>query len=80
MNEIIKDLDAITRKEWIAYFWQEIPPTMGDDNTRNFIRRGKRTPDEAYQAMGEWDATAEEREENDEVIIKESEDIIYNEE
>jgi len=61
MDQIIKKLDDITRKEWIAYRWIEIPPTMGDDGEREFIHKGKRTPDEAYQAMEEWDVTALER-------------------
>jgi len=61
MDQIIKKLDDITRKEWIAYRWIEIPPTMGDDGEREFIKKGKRTPDEAYQAMEEWDVTADER-------------------
>jgi hypothetical protein len=61
MDQIIKKLDDITRKEWIAYRWIEIPPTMGDDGEREFIQKGKRTPDEAYQAMEEWDMTADER-------------------
>jgi hypothetical protein len=34
---------------------------MGDDGEREFIHKGKRTPDEAYQAMEEWDVTALER-------------------
>lgn len=57
----IKDLKDITRKEWIAFRWIEIPPTMGDGGERLFGTDGRRTPDEAYQAMEEWDATAEER-------------------
>jgi hypothetical protein len=56
-----KPLSAITRKDWIAFRWVEIPPTMGDDGEREFRPDGRRTPDEALQAMEEWDATADER-------------------
>jgi hypothetical protein len=34
---------------------------MGDDDDRSFRSDGRRTPDESYQAMEEWDMTAEER-------------------
>lgn len=56
-----KKLSEITRAKWIAYRWTEIPPVMGDDSERVFMSNGKRTPDEAYQAMEEWDVTADER-------------------
>jgi len=56
-----KALQDITRSEWIAFRWEEIPPTMGDDNERMFRDAGRRTPDESYQAMMEWDETADER-------------------
>lgn len=56
-----KRLEDITRKDWVAYRWIEIPPTMGDDDERVFRSAGKRTPDEAYQAMEEWEITAEDR-------------------
>jgi len=56
-----KKLGEITRQEWIAFRWQEVPPTMGDSDDRMFRSVGKRTPDEALQAMEEWDMTAEER-------------------
>ena len=56
-----KNLSEITRQEWIAFQWVEIPPTMGDDGERMFRSDGKRTPSEALQAMEEWDMTAEER-------------------
>jgi hypothetical protein len=59
--EQIKPLEQITRQEWIAFRWQEIPPTMGDDDERTFRSVGRRTPDEAYEAMETWDTTAEER-------------------
>jgi hypothetical protein len=54
-----KCLSEITRQDWIAWQWQEI--TSLDDEDRRFMRGQKRTPDEALQAMEEWDATAEER-------------------
>jgi len=58
-----KKLSEITRSEWIACRWVEIPPTMGDDSDeRVFQADGKRTPAEAAQAIEEWDMTAEERE------------------
>lgn len=57
-----KALSDITRSEWIAFRWVEIPPTMGDDNEERAFRDvGKRTPDEAAQAMEDWDITEEER-------------------
>jgi hypothetical protein len=61
MEHIEKKLEEITRNEWIAFQWVEIPPTMGDDGERVFIPRGRRTPDEAMDAMESWDVTAEER-------------------
>jgi hypothetical protein len=54
-----KKLSEITRSEWIAFQWQEVS-MMGDDD-RYFQKVASRTPDEAYQAMCEWDSTAEER-------------------
>jgi hypothetical protein len=59
---IEKKLEDITRTEWIAYRWVEIPPTMGDNGERMFRTDGRRTPSEAYEAMEEWEMTAEERE------------------
>jgi hypothetical protein len=55
-----KKLDEITRKEWVAYRWVEAPQSMGDED-RIFITQGRRTPDEAYQALEEWEVTAEDR-------------------
>lgn len=55
-----KKLSDITRKEWIAMRWIEAPQAMGDEE-RIFIRSGMRTPDEAMQAMEDWDSTALER-------------------
>ena len=57
-----KELSQITRKEWVAYRWIEIPPTMDDsDDDRVFRSAGRRSPDEAYQALEEWEVTAEDR-------------------
>ena len=56
-----KRVNDITREEWIAFRWVEIPPTMGDDDERMFRPNGRRTPDESYQAMEEWEMTAEAR-------------------
>ena len=61
MEQLEKKIEDITRKEWIAFRWAEIPPTMGDDDERMFRTVGHRTPDEALQAMEEWDVTADER-------------------
>ena len=59
MEKLLQD---ITRAEWIKYRWIEAPGSFGDsDNERLFLRGSLRTPDEAYQAMEEWDTTAEER-------------------
>ncbi len=55
-----KELSKITRTEWVAYRWVEMPQAMGDDE-RWFVTDGKRTPDEAAQAAEDWDSTAEER-------------------
>jgi len=53
-----KKLSEITRQEWIVWNWLESTP---DEEDRIFVRGYKRTPDEAAQAMEEWDSTAEER-------------------
>lgn len=55
-----KKLSEITRSEWIAFSW--IDATEMGDKERILVRGYRRTPDEAAQAMEEWDATAEERE------------------
>lgn len=54
-----KKLSEITREEWIALQWLEASQ-MGDED-RMFIVIGRRTPDEAAQAMSEWDTTEEAR-------------------
>ncbi len=57
-----KKLEGISRSEWIAFQWAEIPAAMGDGNEeRMFEATNKRTPTEAVQAAEEWDFTAEER-------------------
>ena len=57
-----KKLQDISRKEWVAYRWIEIPLTMDDsDDERIFRSAGKRTPEEAYTALEEWEVTAEDR-------------------
>lgn len=58
-----KKLDEITRKEWVAFRWIEIPLTMDDsDEDRKFRTAGRRTPDEALQALEEWELTEDDRE------------------
>ncbi len=57
-----KYLSEITRSGWIAFQWIEVTE-IGSERTFQAI--GRRTPDEAAQAMEEWDMTAEEREEAD---------------
>jgi len=52
-------LSEITRKDWIAFQWVDVTE-MGDQD-RMMAKGYRRTPDEALQAMEEWDATAEER-------------------
>ena len=54
-----KVLSEITRAEWIK--WQWIDVTEMGDPERVMLRNFLRTPDEAAQAMEEWDMTAEER-------------------
>jgi len=61
METTEKKLSEISRKDWIAFRWQEAPMSMGDDE-RVFFQAGRRTPEEAYRAMEEWDMTADERE------------------
>jgi hypothetical protein len=60
-----KMLNEITRQEWIAFRWAEIPPQFGDSDERIFRTVGKRTPTEAYEALQEWEMTADERSVND---------------
>jgi hypothetical protein len=53
-----KKLSEITRADWIAIQWIEVTE-MGSERT--FLANDRRTPDEAAQAMEEWDMTAKER-------------------
>jgi hypothetical protein len=59
MDEERKALSDITRKDWVAFHWQEC--TEMGDNDRMFLRSFRKTPDEAAQAAEDWDRTAEER-------------------
>lgn len=59
MENIVKGISEITRKEWIAWRWVDV--TEGGESDRMFMRQLRRTPDEAYQAMIEWDETEEAR-------------------
>jgi hypothetical protein len=55
-----KKLSEITRADWTAFRWIEVSE-MGDEE-RIFLVCGWRNPEEAAQAMADWDSTAEERE------------------
>ena len=58
METIEKSLSEITRKEWIQYQWNDVTQ-MGD--VERFMLRGfKRTPEEAFEAMNQWDCVEEE--------------------
>lgn len=61
MEQIEKKLEDITRAEWVKFRWAEIPQSMGDEDERMFRTNGRRTPDESYQALEEWEMTADER-------------------
>ena len=54
----VKLLSEITRKEWIKYQWVDVTQ-FGD--ARKMLQIQLRTPDEAMNAMMQWDSTAEER-------------------
>lgn len=54
----VKLLSEITRKEWIKYQWVDVTQ-FGD--ARTMLQIQLRTPDEAMNAMMQWDSTAEER-------------------
>jgi len=58
-----KGISEIMRKDWIK--WQWFDATEMGEPERMLTRGLRRTPDEALQAMEEWDATAEEREGED---------------
>jgi hypothetical protein len=59
MGEIRKALHEITREEWIGIRWIETNE-FGEDE-RTFVASGLRTPDEAREAMEDWDVTQTER-------------------
>lgn len=54
-----KKLSEITRDEWIKTWWYDV--TLHSDMERMFVHGYERTPDEAAQAMRDWDETAKER-------------------
>lgn len=54
-----KLLSEITRTEWIKYQWTDV--TQIGDSERIMLQGFLRTPDESYQAMEEWEVTAEDR-------------------
>ncbi len=54
-----KPLSQITRTEWIKYQWNDV--TQLGDPERIMLQGFLRTPDESYQAMEEWEVTAEDR-------------------
>ncbi len=54
-----KPLSEITRTEWIKYQWNDV--TQMGDPERMMQQGFLRTPDESYQAMEEWEVTAEDR-------------------
>ena len=53
MDDIIKDLDLISRHEYIYYNWTNV--TSYGDEVVMMVRGLPRTPAEAYQAAKEWD-------------------------
>ena len=59
MQEIRKKLSEIGRIEWIGMNWLE-EVALGEEE-RIFVSNGYRTPDEAAQAMDDWDSTISER-------------------
>ena len=56
---MVKKLSEITRTEWIKYQWVDV--TQMGDPERMMQQGFLRTPDESYQAMEEWEVTAEDR-------------------
>ena len=54
-----KPLSQLTRTEWIKYQWVDV--TQMGDSERIMLQGFLRTPDEAYQALEEWEVTAEDR-------------------
>ena len=70
MEQIEKLLSEITRKEWIQYQWIDV--TQMGDAGRFMLRGFKRTPEEAFEAMNQWDCVEEELVDNDNKDGKES--------
>ena len=52
-----KPLSEITREEWIK--WQWTSEIRFGDEERYMIRGSQRTPDEAFEAMMQWDSVQE---------------------
>ena len=69
-----KKLSEITRTEWIKYQWVDITQ-MGDEE-RIMLQGFLRTPNEAYQALEEWEATAEDRGVEDETEPEDKKGVI----
>lgn len=69
-----KKLSEIIRTEWIKYQWTDV--TQMGDNERIMLQGFLRTPDEAFQAMEEWDVTAEDRGVEDEPEPEEEKGIV----
>jgi hypothetical protein len=55
-----KALSQLTREEWIKNNWIDV--TQMGDSERMMLQGMQRTPDEMYNAMMEWEETAEFRE------------------
>lgn len=64
-----KKLSEITKKEWCLYQWLD-SGTMGAVDDRVFIRGFRHTPEEAMQALEQWEIM--------EAVINEDESIINN--
>lgn len=71
MEKALKD---ITRTEWIKYQWTDV--TQMGDPERMMMQGFLRTPDESYQAMEEWEVTAEDRGVEDEPESEEEKGVV----
>jgi len=71
METIEKSLSEITRKEWIQYRWIDVTQ-MGDPG-RIMLRGFKHTPEEAFEAMNQYDLVQYELFDDEEAEGKESE-------
>lgn len=65
MEQVEKKLSEITRKEWIRFQWVDI--TQMGDQERYMLRGYKRTPDEAMEAMEQWDSVQDALSDEDDV-------------